>query len=487
MIPKQAEFILSPYSSIYDLIVPKDNLLRQINDLVDFSFVLEELESKYCLNNGRTAIHPVRMFKYLILKSIYKLSDVDVVERSRFDMSFKYFLEMAPEEDVINPSSLTKFRRIRLQDNQLMDLLISKTMEVAIDNGIIKSKTIILDSTHTQARYRHKTANEYLKEKSKDLRKVVYQIDESFKEKFPEKPMSSEIEEELAYCEKVIDSVEKQSNYAHIPAVKEKLNVLKEVIEDFTLELSYSADEDARIGHKSEDHSFFGYKTHIAMSDERIITAAIVTTGDEGDGQYLKELVEKSKKTGMEINTVTGDTAYSARENLKYTKKNKIYLVSKLHPIVSNGIRSNENHFTFNKDANTYMCKAGHLAKSKKRDKGGKDKKNERMRYMFDVEKCKVCPLQEGCYKQGAKSRSYYVSIKSTEHKEQMAFQQTARFKYFAKRRYKIEAKNSELKNGHGYKKAIASGLFGMQIQGATTIFAVNMKRIIKLINEKEE
>ncbi|MGD6879918.1 IS5/IS1182 family transposase, partial [Bacillus infantis] len=55
-----------------------------------------------------------------------------------------------------------------------------------------------------------------------------------------------------------------------------------------------------------------------------------------------------------------------------------------------------------------------------------------------------------------------------------------------AKTRYKIEAKNSELKHGHGYDTAISSGLFGMEIQGATTIFAVNLKRIIKLLKDKK-
>ena len=82
-------------------------MLRQINDLVDFSFILEELKTKYCLDNGRNAVPPIRMFKYLLLKSIHELSDVDVVDRSKYDMSFKYFLDMAPEEDVIDPSTLT--------------------------------------------------------------------------------------------------------------------------------------------------------------------------------------------------------------------------------------------------------------------------------------------------------------------------------------------------------------------------------------------
>jgi len=49
MISGQASFNLSPYSVIYDLVVAKDNFLRKINDLVDFTFVYEELESKYCL------------------------------------------------------------------------------------------------------------------------------------------------------------------------------------------------------------------------------------------------------------------------------------------------------------------------------------------------------------------------------------------------------------------------------------------------------
>ena len=51
--------------------------------------------------------------------------------------------------------------------------------------------------------------------------------------------------------------------------------------------------------------------------------------------------------------------------------------------------------------------------------------------------------------------------------------------------RYKIEAKNSELKHRHGYGVASSSGLICMEMQGAMTIFAVNLKRIIKLMNEK--
>jgi hypothetical protein len=483
MISNQESLNLSPYMAIYDIVVPKDNMLRQINELVDFSFIIEELKNKYCLVNGRNAVPPIRMFKYLLLKSIFDLSDVDVVERSKYDMSFKYFLDMAPEEPVINPSSLTKFRKLRLQDVSLLDMLIGKTVEIALEKEIIHSKTIIVDATHTKARYNQKSPKEFLQEKSKNLRKAVYQIDESMKEKFPLKTTSNEVKEEVDYCRKVIKVVEAQPLIEAIPAVKEKLNVLKEVIEEYEEKLNFSTDPDARVGHKSADSSFFGFKTHIAMSDERIITAAIVTTGEKSDGKYLQELVKKSKATGMEVNTVIGDTAYSEKENIQYANQNQLQLVAKLNPNITQGIRKKEDEFEFNKDAGMYVCKAGHLAIRKARTGKKGINKNQKDTYMFDIEKCKVCPMRDGCYKEGAKSKTYSVTIKSTEHTEQEAFQETSKFKEIAKSRYKIEAKNSELKHGHGYDTASSAGLFGMEIQGATAIFAVNLKRIIKLLN----
>ena len=179
MIQTQQTMILSQYLALYDLVVPKDNILRKINELVDYNFIFEELKDKYCLDNGRKAVNPIRMFKYLMLKAIYELSDVDVVERSKYDMSFEYFLDMAPEDSVIEPSLLIRFRKLRLKDTNLLDLLIGKTVGIAIEKGLIKSKSIIVDSTHTKARYNQKTPREVLLDYSKNLRKAVYKVDEN--------------------------------------------------------------------------------------------------------------------------------------------------------------------------------------------------------------------------------------------------------------------------------------------------------------------
>jgi hypothetical protein len=483
MIQQQQAMIVSPYLELYNLVIPKDNMLRQINELVDFSFVYEELKEHYCLDNGRNAIDPIRMFKYLLLKVIFELSDVDLVERSKYDMSFKYFLHMAPEDPVIESSSLTKFRKLRLKNLSLLDLLINKTVEIAMEKDIIKSKAIIVDATHTKARYNLKSPREILLDRSRKLRKAVYKVDESLKAKFPTKNIRDVLEDEIDYCQKLIAVIEAEGGVCELPKIKEPLNLLKETVEDDLEQLRNSEDQDAKVGHKSADSSFFGYKTHLAMTEERIITAAIVTTGEKHDGKQLQMLIEKSKAAGMEVKTVIGDTAYSERDNIIYSSNNDIELVAKLNPLITQGARKKEDEFQFNKDAGKYVCKAGHMAVRKARQGKKSVGTNQTDTYYFDVEKCKRCPFKDGCYTEGAKSKTYSVSIKSDEHTEQMTFQESEYFKEKAKERYKIEAKNSELKHRHGYDVASSSGLVAMELQGAMALFTVNLKRILKLMN----
>lgn len=463
------------------MIVPKDNLLRKISELIDFTFIYDELVHKYCSNNGRTAECPIRMFKYLLLKTIYAISDVDVVERSRYDMSFKYFLEMCPEEDVINPSSLTKFRKLRLKDMDLLNLLINKTVSIAIEKGIVRSKSIIVDSTHSLSRSNPFSAIEVLRERSKQLRKAVYSVDEDWKERMPKKNNNQDLEKELTYCKELEREIGSDPILCLIPSVKEKLNLLKETVNDTGEHYILSKDADARTGHKSTDSSFFGYKTHLAMTEERIITAAVVTSGEKGDGPELPRLVEISQNNGIEVDTVIGDAAYSGKKNIELASEQNIQIVAKLNSSITQGFRKDEDKFDYNKDADMFVCPAGHLAIRKARQGTKGVGTNQVVTYYFDVEKCKSCRLKDGCYKLGAKTKSYSVSIKSDTHLEQQAFQETDYFKEKAQHRYKIEAKNSELKNVHDYGRATSYGITNMQMQGAIAIFTVNLKRIIKL------
>ena len=66
-------------------------------------------------------------------------------------------------------------------------MLIQKTVKIALEKNLIKNKSIIVDATHTKARFNQKSPKEFLMEKSKLLRKAVYQVDEGMKKKVPTK------------------------------------------------------------------------------------------------------------------------------------------------------------------------------------------------------------------------------------------------------------------------------------------------------------
>ena len=68
--------------------------------------------------------------------------------------------------------------------------------------------------------------------RSKVLRKTIYLFDDQFKEHMSKKNDTIELEKELDYCKGLEKRIEKEQSLSFIPAVKEKLNLLKETVED---------------------------------------------------------------------------------------------------------------------------------------------------------------------------------------------------------------------------------------------------------------
>ena len=485
----QLELSFSKHTELYDILIKPDNFWKQLSEMVDFSFVYEELKDKYSSTMGRTCEDIIRMFKYLLLKSYFKLSDRGLVERTETDLLFKYFLGYDPEETkLINPSLLTVFRRERLKDEEenLMDKLINKTVEIALEKGLIEIKNkIIVDSTHTNAMFHHISPREELIRQAKELRKSVYKVDESMHNKMPKKREATGVlEDQIEYTKELLKILKEDGRFTALPGIKEQMDYLEETMNDTEIELEYSKDQDAKVGHKTADTSFFGYKTHIAMTLERIITAATITSGEKPDGKQLENLIMKSQNNGINVEAVIGDGAYSEKGNLDYCSESGIINASKLSKSVTHGNGKNKEDFEYNKDAGMYVCKAGHMAIAKRKT-GSKAKGQQVESYFFDVDKCKHCPFKDGCYKEGARTKTFNIKIKDDTHITHMDFMKTEEFKTLYKERYKIEAKNAELKNNYNYREATSCGKNGMTIQGATTLFLVNMKRIIKLNKEK--
>ena len=292
----QMSFDLSPYQGLYDTIIPKDHILRRMKENIDFSFVNPMLKKQYCENFGRPAKEPEMMFKLCFLKKLYDLSDERLISSAQTDMAYKYFLGLSPEDKMIDASLLTKFRKTRITEDILEDML-KETIQQAMSKGLVRSGTIIVDATHTEAAVRAKTVTQVLRDLSRQLRKDIYKQEYDLSERFPEKPsIEAELSEEIAYTKQLLENIKEGVEESSNREIKELFNRIKDLLEsDRIREIRSKDDEDARFGHKTPTHTFFGYKTHIAMSEDRIITGIEVTDGSQPDGPQLAGLIQKTK------------------------------------------------------------------------------------------------------------------------------------------------------------------------------------------------
>lgn len=483
------QITISEHIKLYDKIIPEDHILRKIKENVNFSFVNKLVAKEYCENFGRPANEPELMFKLLFLEIKDGLSDREVVQRAKTDMAYKYFLGLNPEDDLVSYSMLSIFRTTKIKDEAILEEMLQETVRQAIEKGVIKSNSIIVDAAHTHSKGVKRTPTQILRELTKKLRKEIYISNPEIKDKFPNKPQDDDtLEDEIEYTKKLVKIIKEEIKDNE--NVEKKLKNVEEILNsDKLVELQSLTDADAKQGYKSEDNMFFGYKNHIAMTEERMITGLEITTGEAPDGKYLPTLVEKSQKAGIEVKEVIGDKAYSGRSNLNYGKEKDIKIISKMNSVITNSKKLKDG-FEYIKDADTLRCPSGLLAVSKQYRKEciKKDgtKRNATMEYKFDNEACKKCNMKDKCplYKQ--KHKTYMISLLSDTHKEQAQFEETEYFKNKLRyQRYKIEAKNGEIKQAHGLCKSRYMGLSKVRIQSYITCIVANIKRTIKLMEQQ--
>ncbi len=478
----QISFDLSPYQGLYDAIIPKDHILRRMKENIDFSFVNPMLKKQYCEHFGRPAKEPEMMFKLCFLKKLYDLSDERLISSAQTDMAYKYFLGLSPEDKMVDASLLTKFRKARITEDILEDML-KETIQQAISKGLVRSGTIIVDATHTEAAVRAKSVTQVLRDLSKQLRKEIYKYEYDLSEKFPEKPsVEAELTEEIAYTQQLLDAIKEGVESSSKREIKELYQRISDLLSsDRIREIRSKDDEDARFGHKTPTHTFFGYKTHMAMSDDRIITWIEVTDGSQADGPRLETLIQKTKANGVTVQDVVGDMAYVSDDNLEMCERENVTLYARTNSAVSSAAKAQlDEGFSYNKDAKRLQCPAGCLAT--RVDKREQENGNTYLRYVFSKKTCQQCPLRDHCRVGQSKTKSYSITQVSETHKVRLEFEESEPFRKKLDIRHRIEEKNGEMKSAHGLQRADSSGLFAMRLQAYFTAYVVNFKRIVNTL-----
>ena len=442
------------------------------------------MSTNYWKNFGRPAKEPELMIKLLMLQHLYNLSDERVIETTQTDLAFMWFIGINPDDPLPHPSLLSKFRTMRLKDLSL-DEILTEVVKQCVEKGIINEENgWSIDTTHVHANTTKKTPERIMKQLAKRIFKAMecedYEIPD-YKQIEDHKEAKQMMKE---YLEGVMESADERAS----KEVSEAEEILASPLFMEQKGIRSISDKDARVGYKSKKESFYGYKVEYGLTTHgKLITSVGVHSGAYVDGTEFTELLNRGKQAGLKINSVYGDKAYFKKEILKELKATD---TAAYIPVSASSYKIDEDMFSYNKDSDEWICARGNRSVSKKTvQKKQKGRKPSTVYiYHFDKNDCAECPVREDCIKgKKAKARALSVGDYAGEYYQHSQWAKTQEFKDEYKKRASIEWKNAEIKRFHGLARARGFGLPSVARQAKLTAIAVNLKKIVALIGQKEK
>jgi len=137
-------------SYAYDSIIKRNenHCLVQINKLLDWSFVEEEISDCYS-TLGQKAIHPLRMLKLLIIQDLYDLSERETMIEADCNIICRYFVGLGLDESTPHWTELGKFKE-RIGEKAI-ERIFYRILDEAEKLGIELSDKRHVDATDVKA------------------------------------------------------------------------------------------------------------------------------------------------------------------------------------------------------------------------------------------------------------------------------------------------------------------------------------------------
>jgi len=153
--------------------IPKDHLLRVIDDQIDLSFVRERVKGLYSAT-GRPSIDPEMLLRLLLVGYLYGItSERRLLEEVRMNLAYRWFTRLDLEQEVPDHSTFSKNRHGRFRESGVFREIFEEIVRRCLQAGLVEGKNLAVDGTMIEANASPqsripRTAREYLTELEKD-------------------------------------------------------------------------------------------------------------------------------------------------------------------------------------------------------------------------------------------------------------------------------------------------------------------------------
>lgn len=127
--------------------IPKNHLLRQIKDTVNFDFIYEKA-APYYSNIGRKSIDPVLLVKMLLIGYLYGIkSERRLEEEITFNLAYRWFCDIDLMQRVPDHSTFSQNRKRRFKDSSFFREIFNEIVLQCIRLGIVSGETGVADGS----------------------------------------------------------------------------------------------------------------------------------------------------------------------------------------------------------------------------------------------------------------------------------------------------------------------------------------------------
>ncbi|USB35141.1 IS1182 family transposase [Paenibacillus sp. YPG26] len=422
-----------------DDLVPKDHLVRKLENAIDFSFIYELVQDKYSAVTGRPSVDPVVLIKIVLIQYLFGIRSMrQTIREIETNVAYRWFIGYDFTQPIPHFTTFGKNYVRRFKDTDIFESIFARILEEALGHGFVEPDVLFMDATHVKA-----NAN-----KNKYEKTMVQEQSKKYQEQ-----LDKEINED-------------RIQHGKKPFGKKPKSALKETKTSIS-------DPESGLFVKGEKERVFAYSFHTACDRNGFVLGAKVTPGNVHDSQVFEDVLELVKKSLGKPTAVAVDAGY------------KTPYISKL--LIDDGIRPvmpytrprtkdgffKKYDYVYDEHYDAYICPNHEFLTYELTNREGYKM------YRSDPTICKDCPFLSQCTesKDFTKRISRHIWADYLEEADHLRHTDENK-QIYSQRKETIERVFADLKEKHGMRWTTLRGLRKVSMQAMLVFACMNLKKL---------
>lgn len=453
-----------------DDMIPKDHMLRLIDRAINWNFIYDLVEDKYCSDNGRPSMDPVMLIKIPFIQYLYGIKSMrQTMKEIEVNVAYRWFLGLDMLDPVPHFSTFGKNYTRRFKDTDLFEQIFAKILEDCMKFRLVDPSIIFVDSTHVKA-----CANSKKMRKRAAAQQALWYEEELMKEinedrkKHGKKPLK----------DKDNEGGSKPPSSGGTTADEEKTSDIAEGVKTQKCSIT---DPESGWFRKGEHKHVFAYAVETACDRHGWVLGYSVHPGNEHDSRTFKPLYDKlAERFQPEMMVMDAGYKTPAIAHLLIEEGTDPLFPYKC-PMTKDGF-FRKYEYAYDEYYDCYICPENHILSYSTTNRDGYRE------YKSRGYRCESCPSLSRC----TESKDHVKIITRHVWEDYMEHCEDIRHTIGNKGIYELRKETIErifgtAKEQHGFRYTQYIGKARMEMKAGLTFACMNLKKLAKMMAKWEE